>query len=359
MFSRSIPHDILARLQAFDSSFAVIEFALDGTILTANANFLKTMGYGLDEIQGRHHRIFVEPNEAASGAYAAFWSGLRRGEPQAGEFLRRNKKGAPIWLEAIYKPLLDPKGHPKGVIKFATDITAKTIASNRLISMIDRMPVAVMTADPENDFRINYLNTTSRTTLAPIEQHLPIKIADMLGTSFDVFHQTLKYQRSMLADPSRLPHRTRIRLGSEVLELQVSAITGPDDSYIGPMLTWSIVTGQVQMASEVSQVVEIVNAAAQEMRDSAEGLTRSAGGARERAASVAAGSEQMTRAIQEISERVGRVSERAQQIAAQAGTTDATMRTLSENAGQVENLVGMIKSIADQTNLLALNATIE
>ena len=95
------------------------------------------------------------------------------------------------------------------------------------------------------------------------------------------------------------------------------------------------------------------------MRDSAEGLTRSAGGARERASSVAAGSEQMTRAIQEISERVGRVSERAQQIAAQAGTTDATMRTLAENTSQIKNVVGMIKSIADQTNLLALNATIE
>src|SRR4051812_25842151 len=113
------------------------------------------------------------------------------------------------------------------------------------------------------------------------------------------------------------------------------------------------------MASEVSQVIEIVNSAAQEMRQSAEGLTHSAEDASRRASSAATGSEQMARSIQEISDRVGRVSERAQQIAAQAGTTNTTMRILSENASRAEDVVGMIKSIADQANLLALNVTIE
>ncbi|WP_238257705.1 methyl-accepting chemotaxis protein, partial [Methylorubrum podarium] len=359
MFRKSKPSDAQAKLDALDRSLATIEFSMDGTILDANQNFLAAVGYGLDEIRGKHHRLFVDSAYAETAEYRAFWETLRGGHYASGEFLRFDKSGRKIWLEATYNPVLGADGTPERVMKFATDITAKKNETSRLLTMIDGMPVAVMTADPKDEFKINYLNQTSKTTLATIEQHLPIKVSEMLGRSFDVFHKNPHHQRAMLADSSRLPHRAKIRVGPETLDLRVSAIHGPEGEYVGPMVTWSVITAQVQMSTDVAQVVEAVRSAVERMGHSAEELSRSAEEARQRAASVAANSEQMTASIQEISGQVGSVSERAQKIAAQAETTDQTVRQLAENARKVDAVVAMIRSIADQTNLLALNATIE
>ncbi|AWN45617.1 histidine kinase [Methylobacterium terrae] len=348
-----------ATLSALNKSLAIIEFNLDGTVIQANANFLALLDYRLDEISGKHHRMFLGEEAAASPDYAVFWDKLRAGAFFADEFLRFGKGGKRVWLEATYNPVLDAAGKPVKVVKLAADITQKKNEVSRLLTMIEGMPVAVMTADPQDDFRINYMNGASRRTLGPLGQYLPVAAEMMVGTSIDVFHKNPSHQRRMLADASRLPHRTKIKLGPEVLDLQVSAIMGPDGAYVGPMLTWSVVTAQATMASDVSQVVSAMGAAVDEMQRSATGLGQSADEARERAATVAAGSEEMTAAIQEIAGQVGRVSDRAQQIAAQAEATDATVRTLSAKAREVDSVVGMISTIADQTNLLALNATIE
>ncbi|AMB47825.1 methyl-accepting chemotaxis sensory transducer [Methylobacterium sp. AMS5] len=326
---------------------------MDGTVLDANRNFLDAIGYEFDEIKGRHHRLFVEAAYAESAEYRAFWETLRSGKHASGEFPRLGKSGRKIWLEATYNPVLGADGKPERVMKFATDITAKKNEATRLLTMIDGMPVAVMTVDPKDEFKINYLNQTSLTTLSTIEEHLSIKVSEMMGRSFDVFHKHPHHQRTMLADSRRLPHRAKIRVGPETLDLRVSAIHGPEGEYVGPMVTWSVITAKVQMSADVSRVVEAVRSAVERMGSSAEELARSAEDARQRAASVAAGSAQMTASIQEISGQVGSVSERAQRIAAQAETTDLTVRQLAENARKVDAVVAMIRSIADQTNLLA------
>ena len=342
MFKRSSYSEAQAKIEALDRSLAIIEFSMDGHIIHANENFLNLMKYSLNELVGTHHRIFIDDAQSRSADYAEFWANLKKGRHVTGEFLRLDKAGSPVWLEATYNPVLDARGTPVKVVKFASDISAKKKQIDRLMSMIDNMPVAVMTADPRDDFRINYLNTTSRKTLSPLEQYLPIKVDEMLEHSFDVFHKNPHHQRAMLADASLLPHRTKIRVGPETLDLQVTAVNDEKGNYIGPMLTWAVVSAQVHMASEVTRVVEAVGSAIQEMQHSAEGLTHSADSARQKASSVAANSEQMNNAIQEISGQVGRVSERAQQIATQAETTDATMRQLAENARKVDAVVGMI-----------------
>ena len=115
--------DYQGQIEAIGKSQAVIEFNMDGTIRTANENFLGAMGYSLAEIQGKHHRMFVDPAYAKSGEYAAFWETLRRGEYQAAEYKRIGKGGREVWIQASYNPILDLNGAPVKVVKYATDIT--------------------------------------------------------------------------------------------------------------------------------------------------------------------------------------------------------------------------------------------
>ncbi|CAM2845623.1 PAS domain-containing methyl-accepting chemotaxis protein [Pseudomonas fluorescens] len=114
-----------AKLGAIDRAMAVIEFNLDGTILTANDNFLQRMGYTLSQIQGQHHRVFCKPELANSSAYSEFWKRLNQGELFSGQFERIDKNGQIVWLEANYNPVYDASGRLCKVVKFASDVTAR------------------------------------------------------------------------------------------------------------------------------------------------------------------------------------------------------------------------------------------
>ena len=113
------------KIRAIDRAQAVIEFELDGTVITANDNFLRIFGYSLGEVVGKHHRIFCDPGYAESPEYARFWQKLGRGEYEADEFKRISKNGEEIWLQASYNPIFDIEGRPLKVVKFAADITAE------------------------------------------------------------------------------------------------------------------------------------------------------------------------------------------------------------------------------------------
>jgi methyl-accepting chemotaxis protein len=118
-------NEIKAKLAALDKSLATIEFAMDGTILHANANFLAAMGYGLAEIAGQKHAMFIDPSEVDGAAYREFWAALRQGQFQSAEYRRFAKGGREVWIQATYNPVLDRSGRPVKVVKFATDITAQ------------------------------------------------------------------------------------------------------------------------------------------------------------------------------------------------------------------------------------------
>jgi methyl-accepting chemotaxis protein len=121
-----------AKLAALSRSQAVIEFLTDGTIITANENFLAGLGYRLDEIKGQHHRMFVDPAYAISPEYSRFWERLRGGEFIAAEFPRVGKGGRQIWIQASYNPIIDMNGKVSKVVKFATDVTDRVRAVNTL-----------------------------------------------------------------------------------------------------------------------------------------------------------------------------------------------------------------------------------
>jgi methyl-accepting chemotaxis protein len=125
--------DRAGQISAISKSQAVIEFNMDGTIRTANDNFLKALGYTLDEIRGKHHSIFVEESFRNSPAYREFWEKLNRGEYQAAQYKRIGKGGKEVWIEASYNPILDLNGRPFKVVKYATDVTAQKLA---LIAML-------------------------------------------------------------------------------------------------------------------------------------------------------------------------------------------------------------------------------
>ena len=115
--------DLSAVYQAINRVQAIIEFELDGTVVTANEKFLRMFGYELDEVVGKHHRIFCELGYAESPQYSQLWQKLGRGEYHAGEFKRVHKEGTDVWLQASYNPILDTDGKPLKVVKFASDIT--------------------------------------------------------------------------------------------------------------------------------------------------------------------------------------------------------------------------------------------
>ena len=110
-------------INAINRSMAMIEFNLQGEVLTANDNFLNTMGYRLEDIRGKHHRLFCNREEADSAGYKNFWAQLNRGEYVSGRFQRVGRNGQPIWLRATYNPVFDSNGKLYKVVKFATDVT--------------------------------------------------------------------------------------------------------------------------------------------------------------------------------------------------------------------------------------------
>jgi len=121
--------DCAARAEAVSKALAVAEFDLDGTVTTANENFLKTVGYTLDEVKGQHHRMFCESAHASSSEYQTFWAKLARGESESGLFKRLGKGGKEIWVSAAYVPMLGPDGKPLKVIALASDLTAHQLES--------------------------------------------------------------------------------------------------------------------------------------------------------------------------------------------------------------------------------------
>ncbi|NEO87843.1 MAG: PAS domain S-box protein [Spirulina sp. SIO3F2] len=116
-------NELIAMYEALNKVQAIIEFQLDGTVITANENFLNTFGYRLDEIVGQHHQIFCEPSYVKSVEYQDFWEKLRRGEYHTGEFKRLSKDGEKVWIQASYSPILDTDGNPIKIVKLASDIT--------------------------------------------------------------------------------------------------------------------------------------------------------------------------------------------------------------------------------------------
>lgn len=252
-----------AQLNSLSESQAFIEFDMDGNIQYANENFLGAMGYRLNEIQGKHHSMFVDPEYAASSEYEEFWQKLNRGEFLADEFIRFGKGGKEVWIQATYNPVLDSNGKPVRVVKYAVDVTGRreeTMRATRIQASLGYVTSNVMIADETH--KIIYMNDAVRSMLttaeADIRKDLPKFNVDTIeGSSIDVFHKHPEHQRSMV-DGLRSSYETQIKVGGRSFDLIASPIFNEKGDRLGTVVEWKDVTAELLVEDEVQ---EIVNAA--------------------------------------------------------------------------------------------------
>ena len=168
--------DAQGQIEAIGKSLAVIEFDMDGKILRANDHFLNTMGFRADEIIGKHHSLFVEPNYAKSAEYRDFWRRLNEGKYDSAEYKRLGKNGKEVWIQASYNPILDLNGRPFKVVKYATDITQQKQASLQLMRAVESLSKGDLSATIQGEFdgdlaRLrDQFNSTIQTLSALVQQ---------------------------------------------------------------------------------------------------------------------------------------------------------------------------------------------
>ncbi|CAA2100196.1 Biofilm dispersion protein BdlA [Methylobacterium bullatum] len=336
---RNIDHD--GQLGALQRSQAVIEFALDGTILNANANFLSAVGYALDEVQGRHHSMFVEPAEREGEAYREFWSVLGKGEFSSGEFKRIAKGGREVWIQATYNPIRDRDGVPIKVVKFATDITgqklqvadamAQLAAVNRSQAVIEFAPDATVL-----DANTNFLKS------------LGYAIEEIRGRPHAMFvepgyAQTTDYAAfwdRLRGGSFSSGMFQRFGKGGRAVWIQASynPIFDPSGRLIKIVKYASDVTANMEARSVAVEAAERTLDHVQAVTDAADAMNASA-------LSISRSMIQSKTVVDDIHGR--------------AGEADAATERLRAAAHAMSGVATMITDIAQQINLLALNATIE
>lgn len=329
--------DYAGQVAAANRSQAVIEFKLDGTIVNANENFLKTLGYSLGEIQGKHHSMFVEQKERDSAAYREFWAALNRGEYQAAEYKRIAKGGKEIWIQASYNPVFDEKGKPFKVVKFATDVTEQKLRNADLSGQID----AIGKSQAVIEFNLDGSIITANRNF---QQALGYSLAEIVGRHHSMFvapaeRDSPAYREFWAAlNRGEFQAAEYKRIGKGGREVWIQASYNPILDLNGKPFK------VVKYASDITQQV-LVRMGNERVRGMME--------------SVAAGAEELNASVREISEAMVKSKETAVGAVDRVASADSQAKRLSDAAQAMSGIVEMIGDITGQINLLALNATIE
>ncbi|WP_425440721.1 methyl-accepting chemotaxis protein [Phreatobacter cathodiphilus] len=361
--------DAAATVAALDRSQAVIEFRPDGTIVTANRNFLDALGYSLAEVQGKHHSMFVDAKERDSQDYRRFWDDLRAGKFQQAEYKRIGKGGKEIWIQATYNPLLDASGKTYKVVKYATDVTAEKLRNADIegqLAAIDRSQ-AVIAFDltgkilTAND---NFLNTLGYRLDEVVGQHHRIFVhqAERDTPAYRDFWAMLNKGEFQTAQYKRIAKGGR--------EVWIQATYNPIFDMNGKLFKVvkfaTDITAKVfederrkqvqgQIDTDLESIGEAVTSVTGEATEAAAASTQTSGNVQ----AVAAGAEELAASVSEISRQVTHSREISVQAVDQARKTNDIVAGLSVAAQRIGDVVQLINNIAGQTNLLALNATIE
>ncbi|MBX9977650.1 MAG: PAS domain-containing protein, partial [Alphaproteobacteria bacterium] len=280
-------------------SQAVIEFNMDGTVITANENFLKTLGYTFEEIRGKHHSMFVDPGYKESQEYKQFWSLLGQGQFQSAEYKRFGKNNKEVWIQASYNPLIDLNGRPFKVIKFATDVTEMVtmrMENEQGIQEVTRVLGALSSGDLTQNMHYVYkgaFNEIKSSVNGTVE-----KLTSMI--------QSIKESVVIINDGIE-----QISVGSESLSQRTE-----------------------QQASNLEETAASMEEISSTVKSTADN-----------------------------SQEASQLGSESQKLAQEGGnvvrlTVDA-MKEIEESSKEISDITTMIDEIAFQTNLLALNAAVE
>ncbi|GLR87544.1 methyl-accepting chemotaxis protein [Bradyrhizobium iriomotense] len=325
------------KIAAIGRAQAVIEFNMDGTIVAANENFLKAMGYSLEEIKGKHHSMFVTPEDRAGSAYRDFWARLNRGEFEAAEYKRLGKGAKEIWILATYNPILDEAGKPFKVVKFATEVTEQKLkaADN------DGQIAAIWKSQAVIEFN---MDGTIRNANENFQEAMGYTLAEIKGKHHSMFvepreRDTAAYRQfweTLNRGQYQAAEYKRIAKGGR--EIWIQASYNPIFDLNGKPYK------VVKYATDIT-----AQAIGRKKADNARGLIEA----------VAAGSEEMSASIREISATMAKSRESSKEATGKAEAADGQAQKLNAAAQAMRGIVELISGITGQINLLALNATIE
>lgn len=380
-------------MDAISSAQAVIEFEMDGTIITANDIFLNAMGYRLDEIVGQHHSMFVDEATRNSLEYKQFWNRLNHGENLPGEYKRIGKGGKVVYIHASYNPIADKDGNYVKVIKFASDITDAVKQREQMVEAAAKME-AISKAQAVIEFEMdgtiidandNFLTTLGYSLNEIVGRHHSMFVEPGYANSAEYREFWARLNRG-----ENLPGEYK-RIGKAGNEIYIQASYNPIPDKHGKLMKVvkfaTDVTEMAQLrergkkrAEEMARILEEINLNATTLGSSAEEMTsistQMAANAEETSAqasvvsaasdevstnvqTVSTGVEEMSSAVREIAQNASEASRVAHQAVTNADQANTTITMLGDSSAEIGKVVKVITSIAEQTNLLALNATIE
>ena len=356
-------------LESFNKSQAIIEFELDGRIITANSNFLSAMGYSLDEIKGKHHNIFIHSDYAQSDDYKRFWSDLNRGEHRSGIFNRVGKGGKEVWISASYNPVLGSDGRPYKIAKIATDVTDRLLRDSDYEGQI----AAINKSQAVIEFD---LDGTILTANSNFLQAVGYRLEELKGKHHRIFvdaeeanaQSYREFWTALREGQYRAGEFRRVGKGGKEIWLQATynPINDPNGRPFKVVKYATDITARVQRRHETERVGRLVDQALESIVSTIQSTNQQTSIANDGAAetastvqAVASAATQFDAASQEIARHMTTSLSVVEETLRNARDADDSTHELSSAAESMTGIVEIIQQIAGQINLLALNATIE